>query len=129
MNVLEQIIGMDAAKAGVLHVQRRIIFLEDPSGVDTKKPNAVFPLRTVMVLVLILGITALLSWCYHWEKIKTLYFRHRSSYFGDMSFVPTGNPNVPDAHCGSSSSCNNPGIEKVMPTSFFPSMLPRVVLI
>ncbi|XP_057851285.2 uncharacterized protein At5g65660 isoform X1 [Cryptomeria japonica] len=90
---------MDEAKAGALYVQRRLL-----DG-ESKKSDLGFPLGTVLFLLIVLGISGLLSWCYHWEKIKDLYIRHTSFSFRDTSSDPVG-------HGGSSTSSDNPGIQR-----------------
>ncbi|KAH9300830.1 hypothetical protein KI387_012413, partial [Taxus chinensis] len=96
VNVNLHIIKMEVATAGVWHLQRRL--MEDLSGgVDPKRPlNVGFSLGTAIVVFMVLGMSALLSCCYHWKKINTLYSRHTRSNFSDTSTQTVG-PDLCDA--------------------------------
>ncbi|GLJ07459.1 hypothetical protein SUGI_0067550 [Cryptomeria japonica] len=51
----------------------------------TGKPPMGFPFGTAVILFLVLGISALFSCCYHWEKIRNMHHRrhYRSGGGGD----------------------------------------------
>eukprot|EP00252_Welwitschia_mirabilis_P006823 TRINITY_DN1772_c0_g1_i1.p1 TRINITY_DN1772_c0_g1~~TRINITY_DN1772_c0_g1_i1.p1 ORF type:complete len:116 (+),score=10.74 TRINITY_DN1772_c0_g1_i1:29-376(+) len=39
---------------------------------STAKPTLGFPLGTALVLLIVFGVSAVFSCCYHWDKIRTL---------------------------------------------------------
>ncbi|XP_059075420.1 uncharacterized protein At5g65660-like isoform X2 [Cryptomeria japonica] len=47
-------------------------------GADSSRHALGFPLGTALVLLMVFGMSAFFSCCYHWEKITSLHGRHRS---------------------------------------------------
>ncbi|KAH9300829.1 hypothetical protein KI387_012412 [Taxus chinensis] len=102
---------MEVATAGsVWHLQRQLMEDLSERRVDAMRPlNLGFPLGTVVLLFVVLGISALFSCCYHWEKIKFLYSSHTRSILADTS-IQIVRPNMCDAEF--SSPPTNLGVEQ-----------------
>lgn len=63
--------------------------------VDTTRPTLVFPLGTALILVIVFGISALFSCCYHWEKIRNMHSRQDGR---SNSSQPTNRAFSPEIH-------------------------------
>lgn len=89
-------------KALHLHLQQQLNrrIMDDISAgghrrVDTTRPTLGFPLGTALILVIVFGISALFSCCYHWEKIRNMHSRHDGR---SNSSQPTNRAFSPEIH-------------------------------
>nr|ADE76207.1 unknown [Picea sitchensis] len=82
---------MEHLRAGVWQAHRRLLDDITAGGhrrVDTTRPTMGFPLGTALVLLIVFGVSALFSCCYHWEKFRTLHSRYTGTGFPDPSVSP-----------------------------------------
>lgn len=84
-----------------LHLQQQLnrrimddIFAGGHRRIDTTRPTLGFPLGTALILVIVFGISALFSCCYHWEKIRNMH-RHDGR---SNSSQPTNRAFSPEIH-------------------------------
>eukprot|EP01018_Ginkgo_biloba_P025979 Gb_06691 [translate_table: standard] len=100
-------------RSGLQRLNRRIMDDISAAGhprVDTTRPTLGFPLGTALILLIVFGISALFSCCYHWEKIRNIHNRYdgrnNSSQPSPRAFMPSALP-LPASPASLTPSKNN----------------------
>ena len=88
-------------KTGIWQANRRIMDDITAGGhrrIDTTRPTLGFPLGTALVLLIVFGISALFSCCYHWEKLRTLHNRQADTTASTSTRNSFSDSSLPTVH-------------------------------
>ncbi|KAH9300831.1 hypothetical protein KI387_012414 [Taxus chinensis] len=83
---------------------------EGRTSLGERKSSLGFPLGTALVILIVLGISALFSCCYHWERIRSFPSRTNSS--SSFPEIPMQDNLQLQVDAVSPSSSKNPDIEQ-----------------